>query len=167
MKSISRRALLGATVFAPVALPGCAALTGNPLQKTITVNLAAAQAEAKTIETALGIVLSSVQTALPASIAAKASAAIATLSKAVAAFAAVPSGSTTVATLAGDVIAAASAVVALIPLPPATGLAINSGLAILSALIAGLATVTVTTSPPATGVKAARVIPGPVPVPVS
>lgn len=160
---IRRRAILSTAMLFPLALVGCS-------PKQITIDLTTAQAEAKTIETALGFVV----TTLPSPIQAEAKKALNELEAVVSAFEKLTysSGMTTILSFTQQVITAVSAVLAVVPLPGPTGLAIHEGLAILSALMSGLSTLTVprTIRAPAVGVGAPavtqHVVPGPVPVPV-
>lgn len=165
---MNRRTVLAAmTALVPAGmLAACSGLKTNPLQNTITVNLATAQAQAQTIEAALKIEAANVASHLSANVNELVNKALGDLSSAVAAFVGLPTGSMSVATFANGVIAAASALVALLPLPAATLFAINTGLGILTALIAGAATITVPVAPAAASRDMATVVPGPVPVPV-
>lgn len=165
---VSRRtALLRCALVAavPLGLAACSTLGSNPLGKTITVNLSGAQAEASAILAALNIVAGSAALSMSTAMQKTITGYLADLDAAVSAFAALGSGSTTIAAFAGTVIKAVSKVVGLLPLPPATQLAINEGLSLLAALVAGLSSITVT--PVAAPVAA---VPGriaaPIPIPV-
>lgn len=169
-----RRNLLKASpiaLAAPVALGGCAWINGgpNPLQTVVKVTLSNAQSQAKAIYQALTIIASSASSALSTTANATASKYLKDVKTAVDAFAALPSGSSSAATFAGNVITAISQVVAVLPLPTATSIAISSGVALLQALISGLSTITVT-NPAALSPKVGvsnRVIAAPIPIPVS
>jgi hypothetical protein len=153
-------------IAAPMLLAACST-SGNPLTQTVTVNLASAQAEAQSILTSFKIMAAGSAGSFSAATNAQVTAALAKLASAVAVFNALPSGTTTYAALAQEVLSAVGAVSALVPLPPATALAINEGLALVSALVAGLSVITVNSAPVSTGVGAVRVIPGPIAIPLS
>ncbi|MGC9271909.1 hypothetical protein [Acidiphilium sp.] len=171
--TLSRRALFGTASLGVTALALAACTTGtfgNPLGTTITVNLAAAQAEAKAILEAVQIVAASATVALSKAAQVSLSNDLNVLTTAVSEFAGLPSGSTSMAAFAGDVVTAIGAVMALLPLPSGTALAVAEGVALIKALIAGLSAITITT-PVATGVAkaslSARVIAAPIPIPLS
>lgn len=166
---ISRRtALLRGSFFAlglPLALAACA--SGNPLGTTITVNLTGAQAEASAILQALNVVASAAATTLATATQVLVTKYLGELSAAVAAFTALPSGSATIASFANAVIAAIAKLIGVLPLAPATSLAISEGMQLLAALVAGLSAITVTSvSAPAASAVPGR-ISAPIPIPVS
>lgn len=160
--ALSRGAMLACAM--PLALAACA--SGNPLGTTITVNLAGAQAEAAAILDALNVVASSASISMTPAMQTTVTGYLSELGTAVAAFAALPSGSTSVATFADAVIAAVAKVVGILKLPAATSFAISEGLALLTALVAGLSTITVSHV-----TSTASAVPGkvsaPIPIPVS
>lgn len=166
--NVSRRVLLGATPLAAAALlAGCVNGKFSPSAATVQVNLANAQAEAKTLDTAVTAMAQGSMTALSTSLQGIVSEGISVMGGAVQAFAALPSGSTSYEALAQNVIAAVQKVAALLPLPGATMLAINEGLALISALIAGLASIPVATPATVSARYGAKVVPGPISIPVS
>jgi len=156
-----RRVLLAATGL--LALGGC---TIGP-DGTITLNLATAQAEATTIESAITAEYALLRSALPASVQSTISTLLGSLETAVSVFTSLPSGTVTYASEAQAVIKAAQTILPLLPLPPSAALAINEGLALISALVAGAASFTPSVAPAATGISAGAVVPGPIPVPLS
>lgn len=159
-----------ATLAAPAVLGGCSLLKNgkNPLQLQVKVTLANAQAQASAMLEAATVVEQSAVKVLSKAAQATAAKALAAAQTAVKAFTGLKSGSSSVATFATNVISALSQVVAVIPMPPATSMAVTEGLALLQALIAGLSSITVAQPTGlSAGVGATRVIPAPIPIPVS
>ncbi len=164
MMNLYRRHVLNASLMGATLLTGCGMITtGNG---TVTVNLANAQAEAKSIYTALGSFATVLADSLPAK--AQVEAAYTDLGKLVRIFANVPDGSSGIAQAAQSVISSAQALLALLPLPVATATAISTGLLLISALLTGVSSITVPVAAPAPlGIRAVPVIPGPVPIPLA
>lgn len=160
---LRRKLLCAAALATPAAM---IAACSKPLNTVITVNLANAQAEAVTIETALKAVYEDVSATLSATIQNQAAAMLQDLDAAVKAFTSLPSGTTTYAAFANAVLGVINPLVALLPLPPATKAAITTGTLLISGLINGLASVSLPPPSAAVGVSAVRIIPGPVPVPL-
>lgn len=164
--NFSRRRIFGASALSAIAagLSGCGLVSIN--QGTVTVNLANAQAEAKAIYSALTAFVEELTSTLPPSMKAKAETAYADLGKVVSVFAGLPDGSSTIPQAAQAVIAAVQSLVPLLPLPAATTAAISTGLLLISALIAGVSSITVPAPVAAAGVRAVPVVSGPIPIPL-
>jgi hypothetical protein len=155
-------------------LAGCSLINGNPLNTSVTVNLATAQAEAQAIYQAFGSFVSLAESSVSSSISGEISSAYSALGTAVTAFGQLTSGSATVNQVAQEVIGLIGQILPLIPatiLPGPTGAAISLGLLLLSAFISGLSTITVpaaaVVTPPASLVRAKQVIIAPIPIPLS
>ena len=160
------RALVTGAALAALALIAACSTTTNPTTgtTTVTVSLANSQAEATAINNALAAEAATLTTNLQLATALKA------LDVATQAFVALPANSPTVAQYASAFAQAASGVVALIPgIGAPTALAIDFGLALINGLIAGQQTVTVPTQTTTASLViggTAKVIPGPIPIPV-
>jgi hypothetical protein len=164
--NFSRRRIFGASALAVTAagFSGCGLVTIN--QGTVTVNLANAQAEAKAIYSALTAFVAELTNTLQPGMKAEAETAYADLGKVVAVFAVLPNGSSTIPQAAQAVIAAVQSLVPLLPLPVATTSAISTGLLLISALIAGVSSITVPAPAVVVGVRAVPVVSGPIPIPL-
>lgn len=168
---ISRRNLAGVSGLA--LLTGCGLIKGNPLQTVVNVNLATAQAEAAAIYQALSTFIGAAESVVSPSIANTITSVFNDLGIAVKAFSSLTPSASNVGALAQDVLGFVSQLMPLIPatiLPASTSTAIKFGLMILSALIAGMSTVTVptpVTTVPSSSVKAPQVIIAPIPIPLS
>ncbi len=162
----SRRNLFGlSAIAAAMVLPGCGLVTRSG--GTITVNLANAQSEAKTIYTALTAFVTELADTVPESTRAKIEAAYAALGTEVTTFAELPDGNSTIPEAAQAIINAVQSLIALLPIPAVTASAISAGLLLISGLIAGLSSMTIPAPAAAlTGVAAAPVVAGPIPVPL-
>ena len=160
------RAVLAGAALAALALIAACSTTTNPTTgtTTVTVSLANSQAEATAINNALAAEAATLTTNPQLATALKA------LNVATQAFVALPANSPTVAQYASAFAQAASGVVALIPgIGAPTALAIDFGLALINGLIAGQQTVTVPTQTTTAALViggTAKVIPGPIPIPV-
>ena len=160
------RAVLAGAALAALALIAACSTTTNPTTgtTTVTVSLANSQAEATAINNALAAEAATLTTDPQLATALKA------LNVATQAFVALPANSPTVAQYASAFAQAASGVVALIPgIGAPTALAIDFGLALINGLIAGQQTVTVPTQTTTASLViggTAKVIPGPIPIPV-
>ena len=160
------RALVTGAALAALALIAACSTTTNPTTgtTTVTVSLANSQAEATAINNALAAEAATLTTDPQLATALKA------LNVATQAFVALPANSPTVAQYASAFAQAASGVVALIPgIGAPTALAIDFGLALINGLIAGQQTVTVPTQTTTASLViggTAKVIPGPIPIPV-
>jgi len=160
------RALVAGAALAALALIAACSTTTNPTTgtTTVTVSLANSQAEATAINNALAAEAATLATNPQLATALKA------LNVATQAFVALPANSPTVAQYASAFAQAASGVVALIPgIGAPTALAIDFGLALINGLIAGQQTVTVPTQTTTASLViggTAKVIPGPIPIPV-
>jgi hypothetical protein len=163
MKISRRFALLGC--MALPALSACGLVTAG--NNVITINLATAQAEAKTLLAAAQAFVLEFGAVLPAAVKAQAGAILADLETAVAVFASIPSGSTNYVGAAQAVIGLVEQLMPLLPIPGPASSAISAGLMLLSGLIAGVATISVPAAAPSAGIAAGRVIAGPVPIPLS
>lgn len=159
---LSRRRMFLATTGL-VALAGCSLSSDG----SITLNLATAQAEATTIETAITNEYSLLKGALPASVQATVATLLGPLETAVSVFTSLPSGTVSYATEAQAVIKAAQTILPLLPIPSPAALAINEGLSLISALLAGASVFTPSVVPASVSVGAGAVVPGPIPVPLS
>ena len=161
------RAVLACAALAALALIAACATTTNPTTgtTTVTVSLANSQAEATAINNALAAEAAAVQTTNPAL-----TTSLKALNVATQAFVALPANSPTIAQYASAFAQAAAGVVALIPgIGAPTALAIDFGLALINGLIAGQQTVTVPTQTTTASLViggTAKVIPGPIPIPV-
>jgi hypothetical protein len=176
MNRLSRRKLasMGLSGAALAALGACS--SANPLQTVITVNLTNAQAEAGAIYTALGQFVPVAQALVSSTISADIGTSYTDLNAAVKDFQGLSSGSATVVQFAQAVIKFVQELVSLIPstvLPLGTSQAITLGLALLSALIGGVAAITVPTTTTTTtasavlGAAQRKVIQAPIPIPLS
>jgi hypothetical protein len=163
--NLTRRTLFGASALAATALSGCGLITLN--NGTVTVNLTNAQAEAKAIYTALTAFVTELAAALPPTVKAEVNTAYAALGKAVTVFAELSDGASTIPQAAQAVITAVQSLVPLLPLPAATTAAISTGLLLISALIAGVASITVPAAAVAQGVRAVPVVAAPIPIPLA
>ena len=159
-----RAVLACAALAALVAFAACTTTTNSNGTTTVTVSLANSQAEATAINNALAAEAATLTTDPQLATALKA------LNVATQAFVALPANSPTVAQYASAFAQAASGVVALIPgIGAPTALAIDFGLALINGLIAGQQTVTVPTQTTTASLViggTAKVIPGPIPIPV-
>ena len=154
---LTRRFFIASSLVLPVA--GCS----SSQMQTITVTLLTVQAEVKAINSAVDAVYKSLPPATQAPLAKY----ISVLDAAAAATAAL-TPSSNYQTVLESVIAASQAAIEFVPLPAPTITAIQLGLGLVSALIAGLPTVTVPASAaaqPSLGVKAT--INAPIPIPLS
>jgi hypothetical protein len=129
---------------------------------TVPVTLAGAQAQAVAILNGLVKLNAEVGGALSASARAVINEAIAVLTAAVNAFAALPAGANWV-TLAETVVKGISGVLAVLPLPAGANLLIAAGTMVLNGLLAGLSTLTVTVAPPTPAGSVSAVAP-PIPI---
>ncbi len=134
---------LGASVSA-LTLAACSKTGSLVTNTTITVNLSNAQSEANAIETALTAFVTELVSTLNAQLQVKVNTYLKLVKGAVAAFIALPTGSTTYIALAQNVVNAVQQLVPLIPIPAPTQVAITEGLTLLTALIAGIGSITVT-----------------------
>lgn len=136
--------LLGAGSVSVLALAACSK-TGNLVTNTkVTVNLANAQAEANAIQTALSSFVTELVSTLNTTLQTQVNTYLKLVQAAVAQFIALPNGSTTYIGLAQNVVNAIQKLVPLIPIPAPTQVAITEGLTLLTALIAGIATINIT-----------------------
>ena len=164
MMNLHRRHVLNASILSATLLSGCGMISTQ--NGTVIVNLANAQAEAKSIYAAFGSFVTELADSLPAKT--QVESAYADLGKLVTIFANVPNGSSSIAQAAQSVINTAQALVSLLPLPAATTTAISTGLLLISALLTGVSSITVPAANPApAGIRAVPVIPGPVPIPLA
>lgn len=162
-----RAALFGATSGLFLAtLDACTNGTVSPGTTVVQVSLANAQAEATTLYTALTTFARTVLAALSAQVQGMISEGLSVLDSTVSTFTALPFGSITYAALAQDVVTAVAKVVPLLPLPAVSQLAITEGMALLSALVAGASTITVSKPTTASARFGAKVVPGPIPIPL-
>lgn len=160
-----RRNLLSRSAIAGAAALTLSACKGQTAQQTIQVTLAVAQAESTTIFQALSLLGKSLSPQVQAAI----QGTLASLNGAVSSFTTATADGTW-QTAAQAVIADASAVLSVVgPLIPAPSLvAINAGLGILAALVAGTTVVTVPAPSANVGATpASRTISGPIPIPLS
>ena len=163
-----RAVLACAALAALVAFAACTTTTNSNGTTTVTVSLATAQAEATTIMNALNQEGASLIATLPATIQPQLTTALKSLGAAEAAFIALPSSGVTVAEAGTAFVQAAEGVVAILPLPATTQLALDGGLTLVNALIAGLSSITVPVPPVTASLGAgAGIVNGPIPIPVS
>ncbi len=165
-----RAVLACAALAALVAFAACTTTTTTSTgTTTVPVSLATAQAEATTIMNALNQEGATLIATLPASVQPQLTLALKSLGAAEAAFISLPSGGATVAQAASAFVQAAEGVVAILPLPATTQLALDGGLTLVNALIAGLSSITVPVAPTTTAalVTGSGIVNGPIPIPVS
>ncbi len=138
---------LAGVLMAVFCLSVLSACSSSPTGTTAVVNvsLGAVQSEARAIDGAVDTLAPSLEASMPAANAAKARLAVTALDAAATATEGLTAGESTTAALeAFD--GAAHGVVAVLPLPATTGVAIEAGLVIFDALLAGLPTATVPAS---------------------
>jgi hypothetical protein len=164
-----RAVLACAALAALVAFAACTTTTNSNGTTTVTVSLATAQAEATTIMNALNQEGANLIATLPANVQPQLTTALKSLGAAEAAFIALPASGVTVAQAATAFVQAAEGVVAILPLPATTQLALDGGFTLVNALIAGLSSITVPVAPTTTAslVTGAGIVNGPIPIPVS
>lgn len=147
------------------AIAIAASLGGLVACSAVSSGLAIVQAEAVTINTAVQDLSPALIAVLPASLQVNAKTAVAALNAAEVSLQTTGLSASSAKADALALLTAGDEVVAILPLPPATSLAIQAGLGLATALIEGLPV-----SVPAAlavGAGSAHVVPGPVPVPLS
>ena len=163
---LHRRHILNTSMLAATFLAGCGVITAK--NGTVTVNLANAQLQAKSIYAALGAFVTELANSVPAATKAEVNAAYAELGKFVAIFANIQNGSSNLAQATQSVINTAQTLVALLPLPTVTRNAIGTGLLLISPLLTGVSSITAPVSAALhSGIGTVPVIPGPIPIPLS
>lgn len=160
-----------AAIAAVLALPACTKTTDpNTHATTVTVNLANAQAEANAVAAAVSAAAFAQSAQLQAAAQENLKTALSSMNAAVSAFASMPATNPKIMEYAKAATQAIEAVIALVPLPPATKLAVDEGLALVDALVAGLTTVPATPAPAAASVRVGakpKVYDAPIPIPAS
>lgn len=165
------RRIVAALAAVSLLVAGCTKVTDpNTGTTTVVVNLANAQAEADAVAKAVSAAAFAQSTALAADAQKNLQTALSAMNASVAAFDALPATNPKVMDYAKAVTQAIEAVMALAPLPPATKLAVDEGLALVDALVAGLTTVTVPAASMPASVKLGAkpmMIEAPIPIPMS
>jgi len=162
---MNRRDILTATAMAaPVmTLAGC---VSSATAKNIAVTLAAAQAQANAILTAIQTLYPALKAKIPASIVTTVNTDLTLLEGDVSSFALLAPGASYVAD-AQAVVKDVNLILPLLPLPPATSFAITMGLGLINALLAGVSAITAPPpAPAAAGVAAPAVVAAPIPIPL-
>ncbi len=153
-------------LFLAVGLIGLgllAACAGSPA--VVQVTLANTQAEVAAINIALKSEAAVLITTLPAADQVKANQALAAEEAAAAAFDSIPVGDTF--TVEADaVIGAVGGLVSIVPMPPATQLAVQGGLVLVTALVNNLSTIPAASTVSPTLTAPAHVIAAPIAIPV-
>lgn len=177
--SLLRAARLSVAAAMLFALTACSAITSTTSGSTTTVavNLTNAQAQAQATYQALVVEAKTMGPSLTPAQQATLTQSIALLGTAVSTFTAIPAtttvAGTSVATTAQSIVQSAESIVAILPLPPVTQLALQSGLLLINGLIAGIqniavpATATTTTTKAAARFGGPMIISGPVSIPLA
>lgn len=179
--SVIRTARLTVAAAFLFALTACSAITNTSsgTSTNVAVNLSNAQAQAQATYQALQTEAKVMAASLSPAQQATVDQSLSALGVAVAAFKSVPSTTTvtgpSLASTVQSVLADAHGIIAILPLPPITQLAIQSGLLLINGLIAGIQSVPVTpaitaattTTPKAAMTFGASIIHAPVSIPMA
>ncbi len=168
----NRRNILtgGSSLLVVGALAACSkGVNISTITKTIQVTLQNAQNQSVAVFSAVSAFAKEFATTFSTTVQSKINSGLTVLGGAVKAFASLPNGSMSVAQFAQNVINAINSIIPLIPIPGPAQVAITESLTLLSALIAGMSTIAVTTAPTAAlvaGKPARYTTMGPIPIPV-
>jgi len=159
-----RKLILTSAIAAPaLALSAC---ISSATAGSIAVTLASAQAQANAILAAIETLYPSLQSKIPTAIIGAVNTDLTMLEGDVSKFVLLTPGESYVAD-AQAVIKDVNLILPMLPLPPATSFAVTMGLGLISALLAGISSVSAPlAAPAASGVAAPRVIPAPIPIPL-
>lgn len=135
-------ALLSICAFAMLSLGACTTTTASNGTTVTSVSLSVVQSEIRAIDGAIDTLAPTLEVSMASATASKAKLAVTSLDTAASAAESLTAGES-VTTILETFDGAAQGVVAILPLPAATGTAIEAGLVIADAFLAGLPTATI------------------------